>query len=559
MARARVRLNGIGSGAFRPPLTTDEAGAFAFSNLPGGAYVLFADKSTYQSGRYPDAGQSVRSASRTIPLADAQQIDVTIPLYHGGAITGRIVDAHGDPVEEAMVQAIRIPRVGRSQPQFRAVSASNDLGEFRLSRLQPGRYLLLVTPRRTPPFTPPGQPVITTAPEPEPVPTFYPGVPAFDDAQPIVVDRGGTIETGDMPLVDGIVATVSGTLVDSSGQPVTRGGTVIARVVRTVPLPGAMMGASTSPVRPDGTFQLKLAAGEYDLEGRTAPSPAGRGLPAGSDQAGALRLNVAGDVSNVTIQVGRGATISGRIVFDGTTPPPSPPSAPNGPGTPIVMAAPDNDGSCRVTPPEIHADWTFTIGNVFGTCAVRAFGNLGRWSVKTVTYEGRDLIDQPMTFGPGQDLNEVEVVLTDKRTEVTFHVTDEQGTSTRDYVGLLFPMDKRKWTDSTGRYRRVLAPPPDAPPAANGGSARGPASASPPGSAAVNFSASPVALNAGGRGEIVSGVPAGEYYAIAVDDLDQESVRDPDFLEQLARAAIRIRLTEGVPGDVTLRRIPLSR
>src|SRR5262252_2632064 len=48
LARVRVRLNWLGSGApSRPPVTTDQSGRFEFSTLPAGSFVLMADKSTY--------------------------------------------------------------------------------------------------------------------------------------------------------------------------------------------------------------------------------------------------------------------------------------------------------------------------------------------------------------------------------------------------------------------------------------------------------------------------------------------------------------------------------
>ena len=48
---------------------------------------------------------------------------------------------------------------------------------------------------------------------------------------------------------------------------------------------------------------------------------------------------------------------------------------------------------------------------------------------------------------------------------------------------------------------------------------------------------------------------AGEYFVVALDDIDSDSTRDPDTLEQLSRGATRVRLTEGTPADVNLRRV----
>src|SRR5438552_7112462 len=140
LARARVRLNWMGPAVARQPVTTDDSGAFAFTGLPSGSFMLLADKSTYLAARYPEAGQTLRTSGRPGTLADGQALDhVVMPMYHGSAITGRVLDAHGDPVEFAQVQALRLPKSGLGKPQPRSGSSSNDLGEYRLGRLEPGR------------------------------------------------------------------------------------------------------------------------------------------------------------------------------------------------------------------------------------------------------------------------------------------------------------------------------------------------------------------------------------------------------------------------------------
>ena len=64
VARARVRLNWMGPGIRRPPVTTDTSGNFAFTELPPGSFTLGAEKSTYLTARYPEAGPTLREADR---------------------------------------------------------------------------------------------------------------------------------------------------------------------------------------------------------------------------------------------------------------------------------------------------------------------------------------------------------------------------------------------------------------------------------------------------------------------------------------------------------------
>jgi len=582
VARARVRLNWMGPGIPRQPVTTDDTGAFTFTGLPAGGFMLNVDKSTYLSTRYPEAGQTLRTSSKPLTLVDGQVIDaITVPLYHGSAITGRVVDAHGDPVEFAQIQAMRLPKTGRGRPQMRSGASTNDLGEFRLPRLEPGKYIVFVMPRRDnmmmygPPGMP-GVPAQSEVVEPQPVPTFYPGVLAIDQALPIAVERGTSVTGVEIALVEGVLAKVSGTLVDASGQPVTRNGSIGVRpIIKDVP---GGFGMNGTGVRPDGTFELRLAPGEYELEARATPPGVNGPPPPNSEQMGSVRLTLSGDV-NVTIPVGPGATITGRIIFEGEAAVPSVPANQNGPGR-IVFSSSDGPG-CRSGRSDVAADWTFTIEGVFGTCMARFNGGLAGWNVKRITHNGKDLMDQSVTFTNGQRMRDVEVVMTDKRTELTLHVTDEHGAATREYATVMFSTDKARWVEGS-RYLRTYMPPSEQMQGmfssggqfggsgmsfttvvngavVSGGMVGGVVSGGGT-SARQAFGAAAAAVASGGsdvRKEMISGMPAGDYYIVALDDVDLESTRDPETLQQLAHAATRVSVIEGAPADVTLRRVKL--
>jgi hypothetical protein len=184
-------------------------------------------------------------------------------------------------------------------------------------------------------------------------------------------------------------------------------------------------------------------------------------------------------------------------------------------------------------------------------------------------------MDRPIRFEQGQHLKDVEVVLTDKRTELTLHVADDHGTPTREYAAVLFSTDKTRWTDGS-RYLRTYTPPSEQmlsmmPPGGGpgvttyttttvtggvivggfGGAVVG------GGGSAFATSAGPIASPGGTnpRQELITSMPPGEYFIVALDDIDIESTRDPETLEQLSRGATRVRLAEGAPADVNLRRV----
>jgi len=198
-----------------------------------------------------------------------------------------------------------------------------------------------------------------------------------------------------------------------------------------------------------------------------------------------------------------------------------------------------SDGSlCQAGRSQLQPDWTFTVESVTGACRANFAGSIPKWTLKAIMYDGKDLLDRTLQFDNGQQLRDVQIVFTDKRTELTLQVADEEGNATREYVGIVFTTDKTRWDLNTGRWIRPVVPQPVPP----------------------NGATLPVAVNGSfpPRTDTVAGVPAGEYYAVAIDDIDAESMRDPDVLEQLSRVATRVALAEGSPALLSLRRVKLS-
>jgi hypothetical protein len=539
IARARVRLMGIQTAAApSPSMQTDESGAFAFSKLPAGSYSLQADKPTYQTGRYPDSGQTLRTSFRPLVVGDGQTVDnISVSLLHGAAISGRVLDIHGDPLENVEVRAMMVPKSGRGRPQMRSGGSSNDIGEFRVARLPPGRYILMVVPHGF--FSNPND---VLSADPQPIPTYYPAALSMEEAQPITLERGSSVTGLDLIALEGVGAVVSGTVVDATGQPAPGNGSVMAR--------GASEGFAGSiangPIKPDGTFQIKLPAGDYSLEARMAARQMDPGTP---PQVGVTRVSVSGSVSDVQIVLGGGASVSGRVVFEGNAADATPAVADTRP-TMMRMAFSSFDGSlCQTGRTTLAADWTFKVEGIVGTCRAQFVGNLGRWTVKAILHGGVDLMDRPVTFNSEQWRN-VQVVLTDKRTELDVQVTDPNGNATREYVALVFSVDKTRWDPNFSRYMRSFVP--------SVLSARvnpvGAGTAAGSSSAALTFT--PAAANA--SKDSVNGLPAGDYYVVALDDIDADGWRDPDVLEQLSRAASRITISEAAPAEIRLRQLKLA-
>lgn len=549
--RARVRL--MNGAAMKPPVLTDGSGSFEFTGLPPGMHGLMVEKSTYLVGRYPEAARSLRAAAQPRLVRDGEVVEIAIPMFRGGAIAGRIFDAHGDPLDLAQVRVLRV-RGGR--PTSAGQAQTNDLGEYRVPRLQPGRYVLQVRPQTSQGFQ---DPALVETPLPQPVPTYYPNVLALSQAQPITVNRGETISGMDMRLAEGLPTLVTGTVLRTDGEAVSVG-SVSTRFTG----PEASFGfdnAGGTGLRPGGTFRLTLAPGEYIVE---AQVPARQGpVVAGPSEVlfGSGRITVGGGtVENVTITVGRGATATGKVVFEGSSPPP-----PNPGNTRIPLYNPNGPG-CRVGEATFAADWTFKLEGLNGTCGAQPSSMFGRWTLKALTIRGQDLMDHLVTFESGQQYTNMQLVVTDRRTQMDLRVSGDDGQPTREYVAIAFPTDKEKWTSPLRQVRTYV--PQQITSITNGAStmtttsqtvrvpvAPGTVTGMPPpmGSVSMNMTGGMM-----GSPERFVGLPPGEYYVIAVDDMEIEDSQDPAVLERLTSSAIRVTLTDEAPLEVPLRRFTLA-
>lgn len=522
--RARVRL--MGRVEARSFVLTDDAGAFTFQKLPAGGYGISVEKPTYLPARYPGTGRTMRARMQPLVIREGEAPEpLTIPLYRAGAIAGRVLDAHGDPVEFVNVEVMRLSSAGRGTPQRRGGGNANDIGEFRIGRLEPGTYLVFAL----------GQPMRShfdtdETPVPQPLPTYYPGVTSADQALPIVLERGQAITGLDFMLVEGVPTVVNVTVVNADGTLVSEHVSVSARYAQQM---GGFVAGGSPGRRTPGAVRMQLAPGEYVLEAHAMQVPPGQQPREEFERFGSARVNVGSAPLEATIVMGRGATATGRVIFEGTTPPPT--------SLPEQLHLPLNNpdgGMCRSGRLRVNNDWTFRVEGLMGTCSAPYQPSFGRWTLKSVLVNGEDLLTRTIAFESGQQFRDVQVVFTDRRTTMRFQVTDDAGQPTREYVAVVFPIDKSLWKGH--RFVRTYVPPPIRMPDVAVG---------PPGRMAGMSTMSP------GRPEILPLTTAGEYYVVAVDDLEAEFEVSADILERLLPSALRVFAAEGVTTDVSLRRI----
>jgi hypothetical protein len=493
LRRAQVRLLSMdveaGGKRENRQATTDTAGAYEFKELLGGRYQVSASKGSYVT---MSTGQTrPNDLGKPITLRNGELLErVDFALPRGGVVTGRVVDEYGDPISNVQVGAMRSQTIGgRKQlmPTGR-ISSTNDLGEFRVFGIPPGQYAIQATWHGMMPVLAPGA---RADDESGYATTFFPGTVAASEAQRLTVASGQTISDVVFAMVTAKVARLSGTVVDSHGRP-AQGMLMISRNESgNSAMGGINMGA---PIRPDGTFAFaNLTAGDYTLQATlVGPKP----------ETAVAKVAVAGvDITDVRLTALPPSSATGRIVVD--------PAALQSlaSATLSVFAIAMNQAMFdRRTPARVADDLTFTLDAPPGLMRIAVFGQPPGFDVRAVRVSGVDVTDSGVEFKAGRDLSGLEIELTNKLTTVSGLVSDSRGETAKEYSVVVFPQDQSRLTPGS-RYVKTGRPDQD------------------------------------GRFK-VAGLPPGEYYAIALDRIENVSWNDPEFLQSVQPQATTFSLME---------------
>jgi hypothetical protein len=218
----------------------------------------------------------------------------------------------------------------------------------------------------------------------------------------------------------------------------------------------------------------------------------------------------------MTLALQPGINVTGRLSFDasgGTTPPDvgsvrimmvsvavaeTAITGGLGPGANLSMTTPNPDG-------------TFSFqGLAPGRYVMSAAGAgiVSAWMQKAVMVAGQNVYEGGLEIRPGGDLADIDVVLTDRSSEVSGTLLDAAGRPAPEYYVFVFPVDKTAWTQLSPRLRPPARPASD------------------------------------GRYSVTRLLP-GEYFVAALTSFDSANLYDTAFLEQVAAAAFRITLAEG--------------
>jgi hypothetical protein len=544
----------------------DSQGRFGFRDLPRGRFNLSTTRPGWVDGAY---GRT-RPAGPTLALSlgDGEKVSgVNVPMWRYASIAGTVVDESGEPIVNKPVRTLkRTIASGKVRLVPGPQDTTDDRGMYRIGMLGPGEYIVVV-PLDS------GGIEIDAGPIREAVrdvvavratavgaasamtfigsedggigtpagmtedgrmlafPTvFYPTAASASRASVIAVSSGEERAAVDFRLKASPTSKVTGTLMGPDGpaantpitlvpaeadelvSPVetlsgfsdgqgrfTINGVVPGQyVLRAVRTPRMAMGPGETTTIQQGGGVMVFRATAANL---SAPLPTDPTLWA------EMTLSVgARDLTDLTVGLRPGVKVTGVVQFNGGAERPASDRMPTigvslepadvrpGQGTARGRVEPSGQFSTMGVPP--------------GRYFVRVAGAPQNWTFHSAMVNGRDASVVPVEL-ESSDLSGVVIAFTDRPSELSGDVTVETGSPEAMSV-LVFPAEQSAWIGYGSASRRF-------------GSAR---------------------VGKDGKYRLTN-LPAGEYYAVAIQDRLAADWQNPKFLESLMTSASRVRVRDG--------------
>ncbi len=442
-------------------VTTDSEGKFSFMKVEPGTYMLTAEKTGYVRQQYGSRGGQFGGSSIVVKAGDKfASLDFRLPRQ--AVITGKVLDEDGEPVPNAMVSTMRLQPFGR-QPQMMGGQSTNDIGEFRVANLTPGKYFIRV--QKGGYFTPQLSAAPADDKKDQPkldyLPTYYPNATDVASAAPIVVSSGQQVDGVNVQLKKGRVYQVSGKI--SGIAPGTRTQISVQEKTNSRIFMGGFGGTST---KPDGSFILpSVQPGTYNLI--VMSYDGGRSGVVGRTEITVSNANV----ENINISAGSAIDITGRVIPDKTED-----SNNNDPATNKLsgqVAIISANHMPNFGPPgRIQDDGTFKLTSVSrDKFLITVYGLPANQYVKSVMAGSVDISENGIDLTAAESAPPIEIRLSAKGASVDGAVVDNDGKPVIGSMVLMLPQPydpdkasvpmyrKSTTTDQTGHFSlKAIAP-----------------------------------------------------------------------------------------------------
>ncbi len=472
---------------------TDASGHFLFDKVEPGKYHLSVRRNRYARQSY---GQKSPSSPGTVlSVSKGQHIkDIIFRLQPGAVVTGQVVDEDGEPMPYVMISAMkyRYLRGKRELIPAGGIAYTNDLGEYRLFGVPPGKYYIQAVSRSR--MMMGGVTRMSSAGKKEEssYPTlFYPGVLDPSQTTPIELRAGEERGSIDFRLTRVRAVHVKGRVIAGLGR-----------------LPTSVMITLTS--REGGFSSLSQRyfnavdskTGEFEL----------RGVQPGSYMLNAMTRNADGrlfarqpldigseNIEGVTLVLAPGRTVSGQITWDGQPPRNAVLSELR------VTLAPKGGGFYGYGQGLVHEDGSFSAENMApGAYQITVRGMPPDAYLKEVRYGDQDVLASGLNLEQGGGAS-LKVVIGLKGGTISGSAVDKTHQPQQGATVVLVPEKSKRNRDdlfktaNTDQYGHFT----------------------------------------------LRGIAPGEYRIYAFDDIERGVYQDPAFLEQYKDDGEKVEIEEG--------------
>lgn len=500
-------------------VTTAADGGFHLDNVVPGTYFAVVQGTGF-------VGSNSRAALRSISVSAGQQVtNITITMMPQGIVSGKVVDEDGNGQPSAHIEAfLERPVRGKTQV-FRAGQTNADKsGDFSLRGLPPGKYYLAAEPPGKPsPKTPappasdkqpPAAKVAVEGSAPLPnlqlVRTYYPKSLDLDNAVPVDVQAGQDFSGTNIELRRVQTHRIHGKIEGLSGASARRDTLFLSQKTGVSSISNGRRGRVTE----DGQFDFDaVVPGEYTLRLIGAPPNEGGGGSTPWLRQLLARQDVevgASDIDGLNLAMIPSINLTGRVTADGL-------EAPNFSGMLITLAPSAADapyGSYRSA--KVGADGTFTLDSLSPVeYVVHALGGPQGTYIKTLSFNGEDLLTQPMDLSQGGG-GEIAVALHSG-------VAELDGTVQTNGQSSQIPLASATGGQAASPYPMVVLVP---------------AKAAPDGSGLLAQPVQPSGTFT------MQNVRPGQYTAFAVERFDGSLWQNPNFVKEIENDGIAVDIAE---------------
>jgi protocatechuate 3,4-dioxygenase beta subunit len=291
--------------------TTDAGGRFTIQDIDPGDYSLSAERNGFARLQYGDRGPNRPTPPFTL-RAGARVSDVGFRLVPNAVIAGRVLDDDGEPLESVQVGVTHfIFQGGKRQLRPGGGAMTDDLGEYRIFDLEPGKYYLSATYRRQTMMAMNDRGAPDTSEEEGYAPTYFPGTSDPAGAVAIEITAGEVLTGEDLTLRKTRTVRVRGRVTNSMGEGLPLS-VILMLMPRNTRLADFSAPLRTRPARNrGGIFEFRgVPPGAYVLMARWSDDGKGyhvkQPIDVGNDS-----------IDGVTVLLTPGLEVKGQIRIDG--------------------------------------------------------------------------------------------------------------------------------------------------------------------------------------------------------------------------------------------------